>query len=319
MHPLLRALLSTWDWRWDILLVLAIFATLYTTGWWRLRKRSKQTKLANRARLAAYWGGLITLAVALMSPIDPLGGQLFFMHMVQHLLTIMVAAPLLWLGAPFPFLLWGLPKRARTIATQQFRRNSPLRSILVTLTQPAVSWLFFIAIYVGWHDPNFYDLALVHPWVHDLEHITFFASAMLLWWHVIGAGPHLHSAPIWGRIAMLIGIIPANMGIGIIIATADKVIYSYYATVPHIWGFTAVEDQSLAGVIMWIPGSMMLILAVLLLLSQALRGTDENPPTPVADWDRDEAMVAPGLEHRVVQNKWRRLKTPSPLHPSDVS
>ena len=72
---------------------------------------------------------------------------------------------------------------------------------------------------------------------------------------------------------MLIGIIPANMGIGIIIATADHVIYSYYATVPHIWGFTAVEDQSLAGVIMWIPGSMMLILAILLLLSQALRGT----------------------------------------------
>lgn len=318
MHPLLRALLSAWDWRSDISLVLLIFATLYTIGWWRLRKRNR-SKVANRKRLAAYWGGLLTLAIALMSPIDPLGGQLFFMHMIQHLLTIMVAAPLLWLASPFPILLWGLPVAARKAVGRHFAPRALLRRTLHALTPPAFVWLAFVTVYGGWHDPNLYNLALHYGWVHDLQHITFFATAMLLWWHVIGAGPQIHRTPIWGRIALLVGAVPINMGIGIVIATAGEVLYPYYATVPRIWGFTALADQSLAGAIMWIPGSMMFVLAVVLLLAGALRDTHENPPTPVPGWDSNDAMIAPGLEHRALQNKWRQLKKPA-LHPSsDVS
>ncbi len=307
MHPLLQALLSTWDWRLDITLVLLSFAILYTTGWWRLHKRSRNPKLANKKRLAAYWGGLVTLAIALMSPIDPLGGQLFFMHMIQHLLTIMVAAPLLWLGAPFPFLLWGMPPRLRRMVGGQFARAAVTRNLVYTLTQPSYVWMSFIFFYVGWHDPNLYSLALRRSWIHDIEHITFFATAMLLWWQVIGAGPRLHRVPIWGRIAMLITLVPVNMVIGIVIANASEVIYAYYNSVPRIWGFSALEDQMLAGVIMWIPGSMMLLLGVVLLLAGALRTTDEDPPQPVPGWDSEEAMVAPGLEHRVIQNRWHRV------------
>src|SRR4029450_10544860 len=109
MHPLLQALLSRWDWRLDVTTVLLGLATLYVTGWVRLRRRSNYRKVAQRRKLAYYLGGLATLALALMSPIDRLGGQLFFMHMIQHKLEIMVAAPLLCLADPFPMLLWGLP------------------------------------------------------------------------------------------------------------------------------------------------------------------------------------------------------------------
>jgi putative membrane protein len=142
MHPLLRALLSAWDWRLDVSFVLVTFATLYTIGWWRLRQQNR-LKLANRKRLAAYWGGLITLAIALLSPIDPLGGQLFFMHMTQHMITIMVSAPLLWLGAPFPFLLWGLPAPARKWAGRLFRKRSPVYRALQIISQPALVWFAF--------------------------------------------------------------------------------------------------------------------------------------------------------------------------------
>lgn len=318
MYPLLRALLSAWDWRLDISLVLLIFAALYTTGWWRLRQRGR-IKLAKRRRLAAYWGGLMTLAIALMSPIDPLGGQLFFMHMIQHMITIMVSAPLLWLGEPFPFLLWGLPSAGRKWAGGLFAQGSVVRTSLQALTQPALVWLMFVAVYGGWHDPLLYNLALRYSWVHDIQHLTFFATAMLLWWLVIDAAPHLHRTMIWGRIAMVAGVIPVNMAVGIVIATATEVLYPYYAAVPRIWGFTAVADQSIAGVIMWTSGSEMLVLAIILLMASAMRGTDKKPPTAVTNWDRDEAMIAPGLEHRVLQNKWRRLKTAT-LHPSsDVS
>lgn len=306
MHPLLQALFSAWDWRLDVTLVLLTFATLYTTGWWRLRKRSDNPKLANKKRLAAYWGGLVILAVSLMSPIDPLGGQLFFIHMLQHLLTIMFAAPLLLLAAPFPITLWGMPKGLRRGVGKQFTRGAVTRALLHSITKPSFVWLSFVTVYAGWHDPNLYNLALRRDWVHDIQHITFFGAAMLFWWHVIGAGPRLHRTAIWARIAMLLSVVPLNMAIGIVIATADVVLYSYYSSVPRIWGFTTLEDQVLAGVIMWIPGSMMFLLAIILLLASELRLNDEDPPRALPNWDSEEAMVAPGLEHRVVQNKWQR-------------
>ncbi|MCB0109509.1 MAG: cytochrome c oxidase assembly protein [Caldilineaceae bacterium] len=307
MHPLLQALLSAWDWRLDVSLVLLTFATLYTTGWWRLRRRSRNPKLANRKRLAAYWGGLVTLAVSLMSPIDALGGQLFFMHMLQHLITIMISAPLLWLASPFPFILWGLPPRLRQIVGAQFTSAATTRNLLRSVTQPSMVWMAFVVIYAGWHDPNLYGLALRRDGIHDIQHITFFGAAMLYWWHVIGAGPRLHRVAIWARIAMLITLVPINMVIGIVIANGAEVIYPYYNSVPRIWGFSALQDQMLAGVIMWIPGSMMLLLAVIVLLAIELRLDPEHPPRPVPNWDSEEAMVAPGLEHRVVQNRWHRI------------
>jgi cytochrome c oxidase assembly factor CtaG len=308
MHPLVQALFSAWDWRLDISLVLLTFGALYTLGWWRLRKRSSDPKLANIKRLAAYWGGLVTIAISLMSPIDPLGGQLFFMHMLQHLITIMISAPLLWLAAPFPMLLWGLPTRIRRLVGRQFTQAALTRNLLYRATQPSLVWMSFVIIYAGWHDPNLYNLALRRSWVHDIQHITFFAVAMALWWQVIGAGPRLHRVPIWGRIAMLITLVPVNMAIGIGITSASEVIYTYYNTIPRFWGFTVLEDQVVAGVIMWIPGSMMFLLAVILLLASALRTTESDPPQVAPDWDSENAMVAPGLEHRVVQNRWQRVQ-----------
>ncbi|MCE7980954.1 MAG: cytochrome c oxidase assembly protein [Caldilinea sp. CFX5] len=317
MHPLLRALLSPWDWRLDITLVLLTFVTLYTIGWWRLRQRGR-VKVAKRRRLVAYWSGIFTLALALMSPIDPLGGQLFFMHMLQHMITIMVSAPLLWLGAPFPLLLWGLPAPVRRWVGRQFAQASLVRSGLQMLTQPAFVWMAFVAVYGGWHDPMLYDLALRHAWVHDIQHLTFFGTAMLFWWLVIDAAPHLHGASLWGRIMMVIGVIPVNMAVGITIATAHEVIYPYYATVPRIWGFTALADQSTAGVIMWTSGSEMLVLAVIFLLARAMR-SEKKAPSAVPNWDREEAMIAPGLEHRARQNRWRRVQSTALPSSTDVS
>jgi putative membrane protein len=315
MHPLVKALLSTWEWRPAVSGVLLLLGTLYGVGWRRLRSRSQQPKLATKRRLAAYMSGLAILTISLISPIDRLGSQLFFMHMIQHMLMIMVAAPLMWLGEPFPIGLWGLPVRLRQMVGHWFVRDAGFRRLLSTATRPGVAWLVFICVFAGWHDPNAYNLAQGREWVHDLEHISFFVASLLFWWHIVGAGPHIHGrVSVWAKLAMLIGMIPVNMIAGIVIATASEVIYSYYATVPHIWGFTALEDQAIGGVLMWVSGSEMVVWAVVFLLAGFSRAEDRNHPLPVPPWDSEEKMMAPGLEHRIVQNKWRKLassKAPS--------
>lgn len=319
MHPLVGALLSRWEFRPEIVIVLVTFGVLYSLGWMRLRQqRHTESKLATKRRLLCYLGGLIVLAISLMSPIDRLGTQLFFMHMIQHLLSIMIAAPLLWLGDPFPIMVWGMPRRARRVVSRVLSGRLPGRTLLVAVTKPGLSWLIFIAVYLGWHDQNAYGLALTHAWIHDVQHLTFFAVAMLFWWHVIGAAPHLHKTlPAWGRMAFLLATIPPNMLTGVAIAFANQPIYSYYETVPRIWGFTVMEDQMASGIVMWIPGSMMFLVGALIIAAQLLKGPDGSAPLSVKDLSDESVMIAPGLEHRVIQNRWRRLQE-SKVQTSDV-
>ncbi|MFQ5433657.1 MAG: cytochrome c oxidase assembly protein [Anaerolineae bacterium] len=295
MDPILKAALSSWGWRVDVILVLALAGTFYTRGWLRLRGRvgegrpftrtSYRWPLTARWRPAVYWSGLLVTGIALMSPIDTLAANLFYMHMIQHLLLIMIAPPLLLVANPMPVILWGLPRRARRVAGQGlaylFKPGGNWRGRLQKATTPGVSWLVWVTITIGWHDPNAYNAALRYEWVHDVEHISFFLGGMLFWWHVTGAGPRLHKqmGPI-GRIAYLISAIPPNMIAGIVLAFASAPIYTYYLDVPRLGSMTVMEDQQLGGIIMWVPGSMMYIVAVLILAAQLLQGESQKPALP---------------------------------------
>ena len=98
------------------------------------------------------------------------------------------------------------------------------------------------------------------------------------------------------RIAYVLSTVPVNMAAGVTIAFSGQPIYPYYAAVPRLWGMTVLQDQMLGGIIMWIPGSMMFILAALVLVAQWLQEEERKPPLPEAEWATEEAMVAPGLE-----------------------
>lgn len=272
---LLQALLSKWEWRIDVLFVLLLFGVLFFRGWSELRKRNAQT--ATKLRLTAYFGGLFALALSLMSPIDWLGTQLFFMHMVQHLLTMMIAAPLICLANPFPVLLWGMPKNIRLTIGGFFNEKARFRRALAMVTRAPHMWFLFFAVYLGWHEPAAYNLALRRDSVHDLEHITFFGVSMLFWWHAFAVAPKIHKPlPIWGRLAFLLGAIPLNMLAGVTIAFSDSVIYTYYESIPRVWGFTLLQDQRLGGAIMWIPGSMMFLIAGIIVLALGLQQEKER-------------------------------------------
>lgn len=296
MSPTLGVLLLSWAWRPEIILSLGLAATLHLVGRRRLKLRGGAQIIAPW-RSAAYLGGLVTLWIALMSPIDVLSAQLFSMHMIQHLLLVMIAPPLLLIADPMPIMLWGLPAVLRKEVGHWLRPEAPFRRVVRAVTTPGLVWLYFVAAMVGWHDPMAYNATLESELVHDLEHLTFFGTAMLFWWHVIGCAPHIHRrlSPIV-RIGYVLSVVPASALTGIAIAFASEPIYRYYTTVPRLGGMTVMEDQMLGGTIMWIPGSMMYIIAALILIAGLIRAEDRKEPLPEAEWAADEAMIAPGFE-----------------------
>jgi putative membrane protein len=310
MHPLVQALLyGSWEWRLEVLLLLALLGTLYVIGWRRLRAQSSNKHFASKWKLVSYLSGIGLLAWTLLSPLDRLGGQLFFVHMAQHMLHVQIAAPLILLANPFPFMLWALPGPLRLATGSFFLRDSVLRRLLTWVTNPLVAWLTFIIVFLGWHDPTLYNLALYYNWVHDLQHITFFIAALLYWWPIIQPAPHIRKRmPEWMALGYLLATVPPNMVVGVSIAFASDVMVSYYATVPRLWGFTVLQDQQLAGAIMWIQGSEMYIWVALYILARlfARKGKSKTPPSRA--WDSAEHMIAPGLEGRLAQQKLRKLQ-----------
>jgi putative membrane protein len=296
MDPVTSALLLSWEWRVSVISVLVLAGTVYTSGWRRLREsqsgsRRGQRLFATGWRLAAYGAGLAALGLALMSPIDVLASQLFTLHMVQHMLLVMIAPPLLLLANPLAFFLWGVPPDPRRrLGKTLLSRSSVFRRRLRSLTTPALAWLAFVVVFIGWHYPGAYNASLHHNWLHDLEHVTFFGSAVLFWWHVIGAGPRIHGHFSGGaRIAYVLVTIPVYMVLGAAISFAGSPIYTYYATVPRLWGLTVRQDQLLGGVIMWVAGSMMLIIAAVILVARGLRAEGVNPTCFEAEWATDDA------------------------------
>ncbi|MBX2999311.1 MAG: cytochrome c oxidase assembly protein [Caldilineaceae bacterium] len=303
MDPLTKALLLSWDLRVEAIALLLTLGTLHVIGWRNLRQRGR-TRFANYWRLASYLVGLLLLAIALMSPIDVLGSQLFLMHMVQHLLMMMFAAPLLMLANPFPTFLWALPRDLRIRIGGWFQPGHRVYQTLAQILNPGLAWMLFITVYLGWHDPNLYNLALRNGFVHDVQHITFFGVAMLFWWRITGAGPQIGKRqPNLVRAAYAISLVPPNMLAGLAITFASSPIYSHYTTVPRLYGLSVMDDQVWSGLIMWIPGSMMYILAAIFLIGIQMNQTKKRTAQSA---ERAAEMRAAGidLEERR-QARWR--------------
>jgi cytochrome c oxidase assembly factor CtaG len=286
--------LSAWEWRLDVILILGTATALYIAGWWRLRRKGRR-KLATGWRLASYLSGITALVLALLSPIDALQSLLFLMHMIQHLLLMMIAPPLLWLGSPMPISVWGLPHTLRRSLGGLLGRNALFRRGLRAATTPFISWLVFVATLWGWHDPAAYDAALRITWLHDLEHITFFGAALLFWWHATTAAPRIHgSFPFAARVAYLLLAFFVNFVPSVPLALANQPIYTFYTEVPRLWGISALQDQRIGGVIMWIPGGMMYAGAILILIIRHL-GQSDAGPTPAMIAEAHGFATAAGL------------------------
>jgi putative membrane protein len=245
-------------------------AGIYTRGWRVLRRRGYDT-IIREWRLGLYLAGLGVIGLALLSPIDELANAWVSAHMLQHLLLTMLAAPLLLLGNPLTACLWGVPPRARHALGQQLTRQAKFRRTLTALTRLPVAWSVYVGILWAWHLPFFYGAALEHEVIHILEHLTFFASSLIFWWPIVRPAPRLHPRLHPGfEILYLLAATAQNTALGALLSLQERVVYQHYArATPEV----AVNDQTLAGGIMWANGHMYL-LPILLLLWKFASETD---------------------------------------------
>jgi putative membrane protein len=283
MYLTWKDLLTLWmPWP-QIILILGASGVLYGRGWWYLRQQGAY-QLANGWRLASFLSGLVALGVAMLSAVEVLHDVLFTLHMVQHLLIMMVGAPLIMLADPYPFVLWGLPSNARRALIDLLTPWATVRRRLRRLATPWVIWGVYVGATWLWHVPAYYDAALRSELLHVVEHIAFFVTALLFWWIVTGASPRLHGRLGYGfRIGYSLAALAQNEVLGVGIAFASEPLYTYYTTVPRLWGLSVLEDQALGAAIMWVPGGMMYALSGVILLARLLEQEEKQVAQAVQD------------------------------------
>ena len=239
-------------------------------------------------RSLAFFGGLFAIAVALMSGIERYDTTLFSIHMVQHVLLMLVAAPLLVLAAPVTQLL-----RAASPTVRQRRLVPVLHSSIVgALGHPVVTWMAFtVVVWLTHFSPLFND-ALEDRGVHDAEHALFLAASLLFWWPAISADPARRRIPYPVRVRYVLLQVPANSFLGMAILFAREPLYAHYATLGAPYGITALADQQLAGGVMWLAGDIALIGAILLIVAAWMRQEERDAPAAERRADAQRAALA---------------------------
>lgn len=296
--PVFAAVLRSWSFPPAVVLGLAVAAVLYWRGLpaslWRDTGRASHL----RWRAAAFYSGLGALALALMSPIAPLGGLLFSAHMVQHLLLAIVAAPLLVLGAPLGPVLRGLPGSVRVPLVCAFRPGRPLRRASDWLTRPVVAAAVHAVTIWVWHVPAIYDAALRVELLHYLQHATIFGTGMLFWWPV--AQPVAVRRLPYGLalIYLTVGMVLQHKLVGAFLTFARQPLYPYYTQVPRLWGFSALDDQQTAGLLMSTGGFMIVWIAFTAVFIAWAREASRDE-LPGRSRPRALAPIAPGGVTRV--------------------
>jgi cytochrome c oxidase assembly factor CtaG len=249
----------SWSAQPGVLIGVALVGVAYLTRWRRVRASSPRPGAdAPVWRLGCFAGSLAIVLIALLSPVDALADQLFFMHMTQHMLLLDVVPILAILG----FTKVILRPLTRTVRDLE-RRAGPL-------AHPAFGVLLYVGVIWTWHYPPAYDLAVSHPTVHVLEHMTFLIAGGLYWWHLLspirarlrlgGLGPVAYM----GSTKLFVGA----LGMGL--AFAPVALYPYYVHHARVWGISALGDQSLAGIVMAVEQSLVMGIALVVLFVRML-------------------------------------------------
>lgn len=270
-----------WDWSLDPPLVLVlVFAVLYAIGD-RRTVTPARAKHARRLQRACFYGGLAVLVIALASPLDALSEQLFWVHMIQHVLLLVVAAPLIVLARPWTRLWRALALDLRRPLARGLgvsERTRRLRGASRALGTPAAGFLAFSVVLLAWHVPALFDATLRSTTLHALEHTLFLLTAVMFWKHVIDSPP-LH-APLSSvqRVAYLVGAMVVSWVLAIVLALAPDPLYGFYAhEATRPGGISALTDQQIAAGVMWVPGSITFVIVIFAYVHRWLAPTQPAP------------------------------------------
>lgn len=283
-----------WHWDWRVLVSLGLVGGFYGRGLFEVWRRAGFDHGIPIHQAASFFMGLVMLLIALVSPIDALGETQFSMHMIQHLILMIIAAPLIAYGLTKAALAFSLPRSIRMqVVSRQPWRNG-IEKTGRALTQPALVWALHAAAVILWHLPLLYQAAINSETIHILQHLSFFFTGLLFWWILF-----------FGRLGFITGGLyifttaTYNGLIGALLTLSNGLAYPIYADRVNLWGLTALEDQQLAGLIMWVPPSIVYLAALLYIVYAGVRSNDSGQPTMVSA----ASAIQPYDERRVSEKR----------------
>lgn len=254
---------------WAIIPML-IVAYLYIKGSKEINSRGKANR---RPKMFLFWSGLIILALALMSPLHEYGERLFSAHMVEHELLMVVGVPLLVASQPGAILLWGMPDKARNFTIKLIRSNF-VRSFWGGATELWTATIFHTVILWLWHLPYLFQSAVSNEGVHILQHLSFIISAVFFWSAVFDRDHRRYQQGL-AALALFFTSMQAGL-LGALFTFSTKLWYPNSDDPFPISGLTRFEDQSLAGLIMWIPACSIYVIAALIILARWFKTLEVN-------------------------------------------
>lgn len=277
-------ILMAWHIDLPMILGLAIAAAAYLSAV-RSVNEAHQSNHWQRRRTVAFLVAVVAVALALLSPIDTLSDDLLTVHMVQHLLLVSVAAPL--------FAASGIGTLALRTATNDVRSRYLLpflHSRLVTaLTFPVIGWVAFAGVMWGSHFSTLYNAALLDEGLHAIEHLLYLAAASLFWWPLLSPDPlrwRLHPG---AKLIALLAQMPPMSFLAVAIISANAPLYAAYLGRTDVFGINALDDQRLAGSLMWLTGDFAFLVPAAFLLLVLFRHEEQETKRVDARLDRARA------------------------------
>jgi putative membrane protein len=263
-------------WSWDPLVasLLALSSVLYFVGTLKLWRQSYKGGGIRQWQAACFVAGWLIAALALVSPLDPMGEVLFSAHMVQHELLMVVAAPLMVLGRPLAVFVWALPLSLRR-GIGHATRSKPVDIFWSFITHPSAAWTIHALVLWVWHAPPFFQASILNSTVHTFQHISFLFAALLFWWALFQTRPR-HGGSGVAIIYLLTTAMHTGL-LGALLTFSTRLWYPVYAPTAVAWGLTPIEDQQLGGLIMWVPGGLSYLAAGLWLMGRLLQSSDAGP------------------------------------------
>ncbi len=259
-------------WNLDPLLLLGFLLAAWV---YRRCQTTGPSRPVDTWRARCFTVALVALGLALLSPLDALSSALASAHMIQHLLLLLVAAPLLALSAPSSAILRGSPLAVRRAAGRWRRRLGLSHRNLRVLGHPTAVWLLHVGVLWFWHAAVPYDAALASEPLHLLEHATFLVTAVLFWHVVVGFRGAVRVSNGLG-VLLVFGMAMQSVFLSVLLTFARTPWYAGYANTTAPWGLDPLADQQLAGVLMWIPAGGIYLAAAVALLASWLRAAEDG-------------------------------------------
>ncbi|WP_341512207.1 cytochrome c oxidase assembly protein [Bradyrhizobium sp. ISRA442] len=259
------------SWTFDpwIVVPLLAFGLMYSMGALVLLKRRAQIVAARIWQIAACWAGWLSLIAALASPLHWLGERLLSFHMIEHEILLAVSAPLIVIARPVGILLWSMPRCAR-VRIGRWMRFSAIDAAWSFLSAGRNATLLHAVAIWTWHAPPLFDAAITNVTMHRLQHLSFFLTAVLFWWSVFRRSETGTAA--WHVFVTMLH----TTILGALMALAPRLLYQEQVAAAAAWGLTPLEDQQMAGIIMWVPAGTIYAGAALALIALWIRRASKH-------------------------------------------